>query len=170
MRAVTRGTKRTIAGVLATGVILFAGIAGQAQADAGGCKVTFGGWITTADGDKATFGGNSHAVGQKGQIEYQDHGPVTDINVHSIEVHSMTCGGDVVVSGFVCLASGEPSSFGTQASIFGTATIDGEGSFDYQIDVTDLGEPGTSDTYRIWLSNGYDSGVQTLNGGNVQIH
>ena len=57
MRAASRGTKRTIAGVLATGVILFAGIAGQAQADAGGCKVTFGGSITTADGDKATFGG-----------------------------------------------------------------------------------------------------------------
>ena len=36
--------------------------------------------------------------------------------------------------------------------------------------MTDLGEPGTSDTYRIQLSNGYDSGVQTLNGGNVQIH
>ena len=41
----------------------------------------------------------------------------------------MTCGGDISVSGFG-LASGEPSSFGTQASIFGTATIDGEGSFD----------------------------------------
>jgi len=169
MRAVTRGTKRTIAGVLATGVILFAGIAGQAQADAGGCKVTLGGWITTADGDKATFGGIAHSVSQKGQLEYQDHGPVTDINVHSIEVNSMTCGGDVSVSGF-SLASDEPSSFGTQASIFGTATIDGEGSFEYQIDVTDLGEPGTSDTFRIWLSNGYDSGVQTLTGGNVQIH
>ena len=153
-----------------TGVILFAGIAGQAQASADGCKVTFGGWITTADGDKATFGGNAQAVGQKGQLEYQDHGPVTDINVHSIEVHSMTCGGDVSVSGIFGLAGSEPSSFGTQASIFGTATIDGEGSFDYQIDVTDLGEPGTSDTYRIRLSNGYDSGVQILNGGNVQIH
>jgi hypothetical protein len=169
MRAVPRGTKSTIAGVLATGIILFAGIAGQANAG-DGCKVTFGGWITTAEGDKATFGGNSHAVGQKGQIEYQDHGPVTDINMHSIEVHSLTCGGDVSVSGFFGLAGSEPSSFGTQASIFGTATIDGEGSFEYQIDVTDLGEPGTSDTYRIWLSNGYDSGVQTLHGGNIQIH
>jgi hypothetical protein len=32
------------------------------------------------------------------------------------------------------------------------------------------GEPGTVDTYRIRLSNGYDSGEQTLVGGNVQIH
>jgi hypothetical protein len=56
------------------------------------------------------------------------------------------------------------------ASIFGTATIDGVGSVDYRIDVTDAGEPGTSDTYEIRLSDGYDSGLQTLVGGNVQIH
>ena len=56
------------------------------------------------------------------------------------------------------------------ASIFGTATIDGAGSFDYRIDVKDLGEPGTSDTYRIRLSNGYDSGEQVISGGNIQIH
>ena len=56
------------------------------------------------------------------------------------------------------------------ASIFGTATIDGAGSFVYRIDVKDLGEPGTSDTYRIRLSNGYDSGEQVISGGNVQIH
>jgi hypothetical protein len=161
------------AGVLASAVVLFAGIAGQAQASADSCKVTFGGWITTADGDKATFGGNSHAVDQKGQIEYQDHGPTTDINVHSIEVHSLACGGDVGVSSVLGLSGilgSEPSSFGTQASIFGTATIDGSGSVGYQIDVTDAGEPGSSDTYRIQLSNGYDSGVQVLYGGNVQIH
>ena len=162
MRAVTRGTKRTIAGVLATGVILFAGIAGQAQASADGCKVTFGGWITTADGDKATFGGIAHAVEPEGPVGVSgsrardrhqralDRGPFDDLRRRRLCVRLLRPG------------QREPSSFGTQASIFGTATIDGEGSFDYQIDVTDLGEPGTSDTYRIRLSNGYDSGVQTL--------
>jgi hypothetical protein len=45
------------------------------------------------------------------------------------------------------------------------------GSFDFRIDVDDNGEPGRSDTYRIRLSNGYDSGIQTLaKGGNIQIH
>jgi hypothetical protein len=34
----------------------------------------------------------------------------------------------------------------------------------------DRGEPGTSDKYWIFLSNGYNSGNQTLLGGNVQIH
>ena len=118
-----------------------------------GCKVTGGGRIQTADGDKATFGGNAKASGASGQEEYQDHGPTVDMNVHSIDVLAVLCSAD-----------------GTSASIFGTATIDGTGSVDFRIDVTDLGEPGTSDTYRILLSNGYDSGTQTLSGGNIQIH
>ena len=118
-----------------------------------GCKVTYGGRITAANGDKATFGGNAKADDLKGQEEYQDHGPAVDLNVHSINVQSVVCSAD-----------------GTQASIFGTATINGGGTFDYRIDLKDLGEPGTSDTYRIRLSNGYDSGTQVLEGGNVQIH
>ena len=118
-----------------------------------GCKVTYGGRITTAAGDKATFGGNAKGAGPSGQEEYQDHGPAAAMNVHSIDVQAVTCSAD-----------------GLSASIFGTATIDGAGSVDYRIDVTDLGEPGRSDTYEIRLSNGYDSGVQTLVGGNVQIH
>jgi hypothetical protein len=50
---------------------------------------------------------------------------------------------------------------------------DGAGSFDYRIDVEELAEPGKlADTYRIRLSNGYDSGDVNpiLRGGNVQIH
>ena len=65
--------------------------------------------------------------------------------MHSINVQAVTCSRD-----------------GTQASIFGTATVNGGGSFDYRIDLKDLGEPGSSDTYRIRLSNGYDSGVKVL--------
>jgi len=119
-----------------------------------GCKVTNGGRITAANGDKATFGGNAKGDGPQGQEEYQDHGPATNMNVHSINVQAVTC-----------------NAAGTSASIFGTATVNGGGSFDFRIDVVDNNEPGAgSDTYRIRLSNGYDSGVQTLAGGNIQIH
>ena len=121
-----------------------------------GCKVTYGGRITAANGDKATFGGNANvrASGPSGEEEYQDHGAAADLNVHSIEVQSVTCSAD-----------------GKSASIFGTATINGSGSVNFRIDVTDNGEPGAgSDTYRIRLSTGYDSGEQTLTGGNVQVH
>lgn len=117
------------------------------------CKVTYGGRITAANGDKATFGGNAKGSRPAGQEEFQDHGPAVVINVHSINVLAVTCSAD-----------------GTDASIFGKATINGSGSFDYRIDVQDLGEPGTTDTYRIRLSNGYDSGEQVLSGGNVQVH
>jgi hypothetical protein len=121
-----------------------------------GCKVTYGGRITAANGDKGTFGGNAmvKASGPQGQEEYQDHGPAKAMNVHSIDVQAVTC-----------------NAAGTSASIFGTATIDGAGTFNFRIDVVDNGEPGAgSDTYRIRLSNGYDSGVKTLLGGNIQLH
>lgn len=119
-----------------------------------GCKVTYGGTITAMNGDAASFGGNAKAAGPKGQEEYQDHGPATDMNVHSIDVRAVVC-----------------NAAGTAASIFGFATVDGSGSLQYRIDLADNGEPGRNDTYRIHVSNGYDSGVQTLAaGGNVQIH
>ncbi|MHB1244289.1 MAG: post-COAP-1 domain-containing protein [Gaiellaceae bacterium] len=118
-----------------------------------GCKVTYGGRITVANGDKATFGGNAKADGLKGNENYQDHGPATAMHVQSSAILAVTCSSDE-----------------TSASIFGTATVDGAGSFDFRIDVRDLGEPGTSDRYRLRLSNGYDSGDQQLEGGNIQIH
>lgn len=59
---------------------------------------------------------------------------------------------------------------GTHARIFGKATIDGSGSYDFIVDVDDLGEPGTRvDKFRIQLSNGYVRS-ETLSGGNIQIH
>jgi hypothetical protein len=122
----------------------------------GDCEVTItqGGMIILANGDPATFGGvASVKLGiVSGQEEYQDHGPFTPMNVHSINVTMVQCTNDRQA-----------------ASIFGTATINGSGSFDFQIDVEDNGEPGTSDVYRMRV-NGYDSGPQTLKGGNVQIH
>ena len=58
----------------------------------------------------------------------------------------------------------------TQASLFGNATVDGSGSYEYQIDLQDNGEPGTNDKYRIFIPGvAYESGLQTLRGGNVQI-
>jgi len=36
-----------------------------------GCKVTYGGRITTADGDKATFGGNAKGTRPAGQEQYR---------------------------------------------------------------------------------------------------
>jgi hypothetical protein len=120
-------------------------------------KITQGGWMTANNGDRASFGGNaqSDAAGNvKGQEQYQDHGPAQPQNVNSIRILALTC-----------------NQARTQATIFGNATINGAGTHAFRIDVQDLAEPGKGiDTYRILLDTGYDSGVHTLKGGNVQIH
>jgi hypothetical protein len=123
-----------------------------------GCeiKITNGGWIIANNGDRANFGGNAKADEDgnvSGQEEYQDQGPADPFNLH----------GDVTV--IVCDASDS-----TRATIFGDATIDGSGSHTFRIDVRDLAEPGKGmDTYRMQVET-YDSGEQTLEGGNIQIH
>jgi hypothetical protein len=120
-------------------------------------KITNGGWIVTDDGDRASFGGNARETSTGdtwGQENYTDHGPAEPMQVKSISIDAVTC-----------------SSDGTRASIFGTATVNGTGTYDFRIDVQDLAEPGRlADTYRMRLSNGYDSGEHKLRRGNVQIH
>jgi hypothetical protein len=57
---------------------------------------------------------------------------------------------------------------GTHARFTGVATVNGM-STPYQIDVDDLGEPGSLDVFAIQLGNGYTAGGPLL-GGNIQIH
>jgi len=123
-----------------------------------GCelKISNGGWITAANTDEATFGGNakvSLSGATSGQQEYQDHGPVQPMNFKASTVSTVVCSDDRKT-----------------AEIYGTATVDGAGSFDYRIVLTDNGEPGSSDRYSILVPGvGYASGDQILRGGNIQI-
>ena len=121
-------------------------------------RITNGGWITAANGDRGSFGGNatSDAFGvARGQEEYQDHGPATDLNVHSILIERITC------------FNGR-----TEAEIEGQARVDGQGVHKFRIRVRDAGEPGNLDRYQLRLEGPaiYDSGFQLLQGGNIQIH
>jgi hypothetical protein len=118
-------------------------------------KITEGGWIVANNGDRANFGGNAKndGTGLSGQEEFQDQGPAQPMNVHSYKITAITCSDDR-----------------TQASIYGEASIDGAGMHVFKIDVTDVGEGGSNDTYGITLDTGYMSGQHLLMGGNVQIH
>jgi hypothetical protein len=119
-------------------------------------KITNGGWIIADNGDRSNFGGNAKVDASAtpgGQEEYQDQGPSQRLNAHSTRITAITC-----------------SSDRSMATIFGEATIDGSGTYAFRIDLSDLGSPGTADTYGILLSNGYNSGVHSLMGGNVTIH
>jgi len=121
-------------------------------------RVVNGGWLYADNGDRASFGGAAKADGEggvQGQEEYQDHGPADPRNVHSIELTATTCTTDA-----------EPQT----ATIFGRATVDGAGDVIFRIDVTDGNQGGSNDTYGIIMSDGYASGQQPLEGGNVTIH
>lgn len=116
-----------------------------------GAKVTGGGWIAVLGG-KGTFGLTAQEKDgtPSGHLTYQDHGTLNR-TVQSIAITS------VVVSG-------------NCAQILGTATVNGNGSFGFQVNVCDIGEPGKdSDTFSINMSDGYTA-AGTLSGGNIQIH
>jgi hypothetical protein len=124
-----------------------------------GCeiKISDGGWIMAINTDIGTFGGNAKVSSSgvsTGQQEYHDHGPLQPLTVNAIDVQAVVCSNDR-----------------TQASIFGHATVDGSGSYEYEIDLMDAGEPGTNDTYKILIPGvPYTSGApQKLAGGNIQI-
>ena len=115
-----------------------------------GGKVTGGGSIPVAEGE-ATFAFEAMVKADQpsGSLIYQDH--VSGLTVMSTLITAVQV-------------------TGTHARIFGKAKINQMGSFDYVVDVDDLGEPGKgSDTFHIQLSNGYMAGG-ILAGGNVQIH
>lgn len=117
-----------------------------------GAKVTGGGWIPWL-GDKGTFGLTAKAnspTSASGNLTYQDHG----VLARTVKSTSIT---------YVQLN-------GNCADIGGTATVNGSGSFGFQVRVCDNNEPGKdSDTFSISMSDGYTA-AGTLGGGNIQIH
>ena len=115
--------------------------------------VTGGGWITgTPSGAKDNFGvaGGIKQGALWGHLTYIDHDPngpqVKGTGVTAYEVVDATT-----------------------RHIEGTAEIDGQPGFTYQVDVADVGEPGRADRFHLHLSNEYDA-TGVLNGGNLQLH
>lgn len=115
--------------------------------------VTGGGWITgTPSGAKANFGvaGGIKQGAFWGHLTYIDHGP----NGPRVKGTSVTAY-DVVNA--------------TTRHIEGTAQVNDQDGFTYQVDVSDNGEPGRNDTFTLHVSSGYGAGG-TLAGGNIQLH
>jgi hypothetical protein len=113
-----------------------------------GAKVTAGGWIPVT-GSKATFGLTARVKGTpSGNLTYHDH-----VQNRTVKSTAITA---VIVNG-------------SCARILGNATVNGAGSFGFDVFVCDNDEPGDTDTFTIIMSDGYTAGG-TLGGGNVQIH
>lgn len=103
-------------------------------------------------GGKGTFGltakvGNDGSS-IHGNLTYQDHG-IQDRMVKSTSITSVSVSGNC-------------------AQLNGTATVNGSGAFGFQVQVCDNGEPGSSDTFSINMSDGY-AAMGVLRGGNIQI-
>lgn len=111
--------------------------------------VTGGGWIVW-NGSKANFGvaGGIKQQGFWGHLTYHDKGA-------NLKVKGTGVTGYVVVSA-------------TTRKITGTAEVNGVART-YEVWVTDNGEPGSSDYFKIKLSTGYTA-YGTLGGGNIQLH
>jgi hypothetical protein len=113
-------------------------------------EVTGGGWISKIGGEVA-FGFNARSKTAGGSAEGQcnvvDRATKTHIKCLSVDTLVVTP---------------------THATLFGKATVDGVAT-GYRIDVDDLGEPGTADTFKILTDSGYVA-AGTLQGGNIQIH
>ena len=111
-------------------------------------QVTGGGWIDSIGG-RVAFGFNAESDG--GQVS----GRCNAVDETS-KTHIKCLGVDTLVV------------VGTHATFFGEATVAGVAT-NYRIDVDDLGEPGTSDTFKLETDSGYIA-AGTLQGGNIQIH
>ena len=115
--------------------------------------MTWGGQLTAANGDVGTLAGNAQAktpAAPKGEVTYVEHGPATPFSLKPASVTSIICSGN-------------------RATVRGTGTA-GSASVTYRVDLVDNGEPGRTDTSRIRLSNGDDSGEHVIKNGNVQLH
>jgi len=115
--------------------------------------VTGGGWIAgTPSGERANFGlnGGVDEVGSFfGHVNLVDHGD--DLHFKSTSVTNYGIVDDVT------------------RQLEGMGVLDDGTTVDFQVTLTDEGEPGSADTFEITLSSGY-SASGTLQGGNIQIH
>jgi hypothetical protein len=141
---------KTLARILVASLLLCAAMPSVAIAQKVD-RVTAGGFITgTPSGARANFGVNArNPVAPSGHLNYVDHG----ISMHVVST---------AITAYTIVDA-------TTRTIAGTCTIDGVAGFTFTATLTDLGEPGTSDTFALSLSNGYTSSG-TLVGGNVQVH
>ncbi len=104
-----------------------------------------------AAGGRANFGFNAtYEAGQiapSGQLTFIDHGTGKKVKSTSIDSFTVT---------------------GRKVSFTGRATVDGVAGMGFFVEVEDLGEPGSADTFRIVLQDGYAAGGVLLR-GNIQV-
>ena len=110
-------------------------------------RVTGGGWVNAS---RSSFGFNAQrnpsGTSPTGVVTYQDK--LAGVRIKSTSITA------VVITG-------------TSATIIGRAEVNGL-AVDLRVEITDLGEPGSSDSFEIFAGSYASGGI--LDGGNIQIH
>ena len=136
--------------------LLVASSSAGVTADSSNCgsfrqPTTGGGWITAPTLGKGTFGVSGRPTasgGATGHLVYKDHG--TGVRISGPVVFYLE-------NGF------------NGAVMTGPATVNGQPAGDFEVNVQDNGEPGTTDTFSVSV-DGVPQGAGTLQGGNIQFH
>lgn len=120
------------------------------------CTVSGGGRLVVAGGDEATFGGSASTRRDGfGHQIFVNHGPAAEFTFTTIEITSMTCLED-----------------GRYATMIGTGRVEsGEGPdqiVEFRLEVQDANN--AVDAYHLTLSNGYDTGPQVVEHGEIKVH
>jgi hypothetical protein len=120
------------------------------------CTVSDGGRLTVASGDEATFGGSASTRRNGfGHQVFVNHGPAAEFAFTTIEITSLTCLED-----------------GRYATMTGTGRVEsGEGTdqiVGFRLEVQDGNNE--IDAYHLTLSNGYDTGPQVVEHGEIKVH
>lgn len=114
----------------------------------GAHEATGGGHISIgAEKANFAFDAESSLAATSGHLTYHDR--TGDVKVHSQSITSLQVSGN-------------------QATIQGSCTVNKVPGFSFTVEVIDNGESGSSDSFRIRLSNGYDRGGP-VGGGNIQV-
>lgn len=126
----------------------------EEQPPATSTKTTGGGWVPPGGGfGKGTFGlalkFEVSGPPFTGHVVFKDH--ALNINFKSTDITSVT-------------------TVGCETSFAGTGEANGQ-PVNFNGTVTDAGEPGDADTFRIQIEEiGYDRPPTPLGGGNIQVH
>jgi len=118
-----------------------------------GCGIGGHGNITLGNGDRGTFSLLVGGAQPKGASVYEDLGPRRPMTMRSVDIAALTC-----------------TSTRLEATLAGSGRVTGSGPITYRVDVV-LSNPAAAgaDTYRITISNGYDSGTQPVHASDLTL-
>jgi hypothetical protein len=122
-------------------------------ATASGCGAGGHGQITAANGDQSSFRALAASPPPRGAEFYRDNGPAQAFRLRSLSLDTMTC-----------------DAAGSVVTVTGKASVNGVGSLQYRIEVQLAASEQGRDTYRIRLSNGYDSGAEPIRHADFNLH